>query len=69
MPGLGSGAVYKYDICGPDGTWHRKADPMADPTRRPRPLPLLWSTSPAIEWADKDWMAHRPGRDPLAASP
>ena len=35
LPGLGSGAVYKYDICGPDGTWHRKADPMADPGRAP----------------------------------
>ena len=29
IPGIGDGDNYKYDICGPDGTWHRKADPMA----------------------------------------
>src|SRR5262249_30801209 len=29
IPGVGSGAAYKFDVCGPDGNWHRKADPLA----------------------------------------
>ena len=29
IPGAAEGARYKFDICGPDGSWRRKADPMA----------------------------------------
>src|ERR1700750_1000782 len=28
VPGAGEGARYKYAICGPDGVWREKADPM-----------------------------------------
>ena len=29
VPGVGEGTRYKYAICGPDGVWREKADPMA----------------------------------------
>src|SRR6516162_7508711 len=29
VPGVGEGTRYKYAICGPDGVWRDKADPMA----------------------------------------
>src|SRR4051794_17807622 len=29
VPGVGTGAAYKYVILGPDGEWREKADPMA----------------------------------------
>src|SRR5690606_13297815 len=29
LPGVGAGAVYKFEICHSDGSWHAKADPMA----------------------------------------
>ncbi|HWM99556.1 MAG TPA: 1,4-alpha-glucan branching enzyme, partial [Streptosporangiaceae bacterium] len=35
IPGVGAGAVYKFDILGRDGGWHRKADPMARLAERP----------------------------------
>src|SRR5271155_2298369 len=35
VPGVGPGTRYKYDIRGPDGSWHRKADPMAALAERP----------------------------------
>ena len=45
VPGAGAGTRYKYEICGPDGTWRVKADPMAQaPSTRPRPHP---SSTPA----------------------
>ena len=35
VPGVGEGARYKYAICGPDGVWREKADPMADAAEMP----------------------------------
>ena len=35
VPGVGDGARYKYAICGRDGVWREKADPMAIATERP----------------------------------
>ena len=29
VPGVGPGTRYKFSICGPDGAWREKADPMA----------------------------------------
>lgn len=36
VPGVGSGTRYKYDICGRDGVWRQKADPMANLAETPR---------------------------------
>ena len=29
IEGVGTGALYKYNICGEDGVWREKVDPMA----------------------------------------
>ncbi len=64
VPGVGPGTRYKYDICGPDGSWHRKADPMAERAERPpATASVVWDSE--YEWADQEWMAARARRDPL----
>jgi 1,4-alpha-glucan branching enzyme len=66
VPGVGPGARYKYSICGPDGVWREKADPMA----------LLAETPPATasvvyesshEWGDAEWVTARAGRQPVSS--
>ncbi|MGH3302319.1 MAG: 1,4-alpha-glucan branching protein GlgB [Streptosporangiaceae bacterium] len=66
IPGVGAGATYKYDICGPDGTWHRKADPMAGWAERP-PATGSLVTESRYRWGDAQWQADRSGRDLLAS--
>jgi 1,4-alpha-glucan branching enzyme len=65
VPEVRPGMHYKYDICGPDGTWHRKADPMAALAERP-PATASVVYDSRYEWNDQAWMATRAGRDPLA---
>ncbi len=65
IPGIGPGTTYKYDICGPDGSWHRKADPMAGLAERP-PATASVVTRSSYQWGDKDWLAARADRDLLA---
>jgi 1,4-alpha-glucan branching enzyme len=66
IPGVGDGATYKYDICGPDGTWHRKADPMAGWAERP-PATASVVTESRYQWGDAQWQADRAQRDLLAS--
>jgi 1,4-alpha-glucan branching enzyme len=66
IPGVGAGAAYKYDICGPDGSWHRKADPMAGLAERP-PATASVVTESGYEWGDKEWLARRAEADLLAS--
>ena len=49
IPGIGVGSVYKYDILGPDGEWHRKADPLARLAERP-PATASVVTDSRYEW-------------------
>jgi 1,4-alpha-glucan branching enzyme len=65
LPAVGSGARYKYEICGNDGAWHRKADPMAALAEAP-PATASVIFESGHEWADKDWMTARSERDPLS---
>jgi 1,4-alpha-glucan branching enzyme len=65
VPGVGAGSLYKYDICGPDGTWHPKADPMAARTERP-PATASVVYDSRYEWGDQGWMAARARRNPLS---
>jgi 1,4-alpha-glucan branching enzyme len=65
VPEVSPGTRYKYDICGPDGSWHSKADPMAALAERP-PATASVVYGSAYEWADQAWMTERAGRDPLA---
>jgi 1,4-alpha-glucan branching enzyme len=64
VPGVGEGSRYKYEICGPDGTWRAKADPMAQLAEQP-PATASVVTRSRHEWGDGAWMAARRSRDPL----
>jgi 1,4-alpha-glucan branching enzyme len=65
VPEVGPGTRYKYDICGPDGSWHSKADPLAALAERP-PATASVVYDSGYEWDDQAWMAQRAGRDPLS---
>jgi 1,4-alpha-glucan branching enzyme len=65
VPGVDAGTRYKYDICGPDGSWHRKADPMAALAERP-PATASVVYQSQYEWSDQAWMSARARREPLS---
>jgi 1,4-alpha-glucan branching enzyme len=65
IPGIGADTVYKYDICGPDGNWHRKADPLARWAERP-PATASVVTESSYEWGDQAWLAARATRELLS---
>ena len=67
LPGVGDGTRYKFDICGPDGQWRRKADPMASLAERPPATASVVYTS-SYEWADAEWIAAR-GQSSLVSEP
>src|ERR1700722_16360087 len=64
LPGVGAGAKYKYEICGQDGSWQAKADPMARLAETP-PATASVVYESGYTWADQDWMTARKDRDPL----
>jgi 1,4-alpha-glucan branching enzyme len=64
IPGVDEGARYKFDICGPDGSWRRKADPMAALAEPPPGTASVVCRS-RHQWGDAGWLAARDGRDPL----
>ena len=64
VPDVRPGMRYKYDICGPDGTWRRKADPMAALAERP-PATASVIFDSGYQWHDQDWLAARVGWDAL----
>jgi 1,4-alpha-glucan branching enzyme len=64
VPDVGAGTRYKYDICGPNGTWHRKADPMAARAEEP-PATASVVFDSGYEWDDQDWLDARAARDAL----
>jgi 1,4-alpha-glucan branching enzyme len=64
VPGVTDGTRYKYDVCGPDGTWRAKADPMAQGTEVP-PATASVVVSDRHEWQDGAWMTARPKREPV----
>ena len=66
MPGVGPGARYKFSICGPDGVWREKADPMAALAETP-PATASVVYQSEYEWADDDWLAERAERQPLSS--
>jgi 1,4-alpha-glucan branching enzyme len=66
IPGLGAGMTYKYEICGPDGVWRAKADPMAALAERP-PATASVVYDSGYAWADEDWLATRAARNVLTS--
>ena len=64
VPGVGTGCRYKYQICGPDGGWHSKADPMAAWAQQPPDTASVVFES-EYAWGDQEWLAARAAADPL----
>jgi 1,4-alpha-glucan branching enzyme len=62
VPGVGSGACYKYMIRGADGVWRDKADPLAFHTEAP-PATASRVFESQHEWDDDEWMAQRARAD------
>lgn len=63
IPDVEVGARYKFEICGPDGNWMQKADPMARATEIP-PATASVVTDRFHEWGDSQWMEQRAQTDP-----
>jgi 1,4-alpha-glucan branching enzyme len=70
VPDVGQGTRYKYEVCGPDGVWRAKADPVAKGTEVP-PATASVVTESTYTWGDGEWMARRASGDqhggPLSA--
>ena len=63
VPGVTPGALYKFELRGPGGAVHTKADPYARQAEpRPRTASIV-ATEPAHRWRDGDWLAARAARD------
>lgn len=67
VPGVGEGALYKFDITRPDGSHTLRADPMARRTEVP-PSTASIVTEAHHVWHDEEWMAHR-GDPPVHEAP
>lgn len=67
LPGVGEGALYKFDLMRPDGSHTLRADPMARRTEVP-PATASIVTDAHHVWQDGAWMAHRADR-PVHAAP
>ena len=63
IPGVQSGARYKFQLRGPDGYWREKADPLARATEIP-PATASVVTVSDYEWSDGDWLVARTAGDP-----
>ncbi|MGI5348705.1 1,4-alpha-glucan branching enzyme [Streptomyces sp. CA-250714] len=69
LPGVGAGALYKFDIARADGSHTLRADPMARRTECPPATASVVEAS-AYAWQDARWLAARaesaPHREPLS---
>ena len=63
VPGVGPGALYKFEIVGADGVWRQKADPMAKGTEVP-PATASVVVESSFTWHDEAWIADRTAKDP-----
>jgi 1,4-alpha-glucan branching enzyme len=66
VPGVAPGARYKFSICGPDGIWREKADPMAMLAEVPPATASVVYRSD-YTWGDAEWLASRVGQQPLTS--
>ncbi|MFF1360335.1 1,4-alpha-glucan branching enzyme [Streptomyces sp. NPDC058297] len=67
LPGVGEGALYKFDITRPDGSHTVRADPLARRTEVP-PATASVVTASSHKWGDAPWMKQR-GQHPVHAAP
>jgi 1,4-alpha-glucan branching enzyme len=63
VPSIGPGTRYKFSICGPDGIWREKADPMATYAETPPATASVVYRS-NYTWGDDYWIEARPKIDP-----
>ncbi|MGW7069084.1 1,4-alpha-glucan branching protein GlgB [Streptomyces sp. NPDC054855] len=66
VPGLGEGAMYKFEITRADGSRTQRADPMARHTQTPPATASVVTRSHHV-WGDARWMEHRADRPAHAA--
>ncbi|WP_461016701.1 1,4-alpha-glucan branching enzyme [Streptomyces daliensis] len=66
VPGVGAGALYKFEVTGPDGARALRADPMARRTECPPANASIVEAS-TYEWDDAAWLAARADRPAHAA--
>jgi 1,4-alpha-glucan branching enzyme len=66
VPGVEPGATYKFSICGPDGAWREKADPMAALAETP-PATASVVYQSDYTWKDDEWLAERAQRQQLSS--
>ncbi|GAB3757130.1 1,4-alpha-glucan branching protein GlgB [Microlunatus parietis] len=69
LPGVGTGALYKFEILGADGVWRLKADPMARFCEAaPHTASIVYSSGYA--WNDDAWLEqrrdYRPHAEPMS---
>jgi 1,4-alpha-glucan branching enzyme len=64
VPGVSSGAIYKYEIKTREGLLRLKTDPFAFAMEAP-PGNASRVVSSSYVWGDTEWMAARPARDPV----
>ncbi len=63
VPGVGEGAIYKFELRHADGSVHLKADPVAARCEEPpRTGSVVFSTRHA--WTDADWLERRAASHP-----
>jgi 1,4-alpha-glucan branching enzyme len=64
VPGVGSGACYKYEVVGADGSLTLRADPMAYAAEvAPRTASMVFRSRYA--WNDSAWLEDRAATDPM----
>jgi 1,4-alpha-glucan branching enzyme len=69
VPRLSPGALYKYEILGPNGLLPLKADPVAlqaEPS--PGTASVVTDPTPFV-WHDLEWLERRSGKEPYAHAP
>src|SRR5690606_26453684 len=60
VPGVGEGALYKFEITGRDGqVLPQKADPVARRTELPPATASVVASTTGFEWDDEEWLARR----------
>ncbi|MDQ1084028.1 MULTISPECIES: 1,4-alpha-glucan branching protein GlgB [Microbacterium] len=64
VPGIGTGARYKFEILTRSGQWIEKADPMARLAETP-PATASVVTESEYTWSDDAWIAHRSSTAPI----
>jgi 1,4-alpha-glucan branching enzyme len=62
LPGVGEGAVYKYELLTPHGLMPLKADPVGFGAEQPPATASVVRRLGRHDWSDQDWMATRAAR-------